>query len=177
MALAAVQTALARLCTEAAARAELRADPEAFARRWGLSSEESESLAREVLGEAEAFARSLRRKRMDEAARSMPLARQVLGLSFEPFFARFAAATPLGSTRNPALDALDFHHWLLTSGVTALALDDRHALRYEAAWLTMQHTARRFLALWLLVPNSGSPSRTFAIWWRWRGKLRHWVGG
>ena len=177
MALAAVQTALARLCTEAAARAELRADPEAFARRWGLSVEESESLARDVLGEAEAFALSLRRKRFDEAARSMPLARQVLGPYFAPLFHQYAAATPLGSARNPALDALDFYHWLLTSGAATLALYDRHALRYGAGWLTMQHTPRRLLVLWLLVPNSGTPSRSFAIWWRWRGKLRHWVGG
>ncbi len=177
MALAAVQTALARLCTEAAARAELRADPEAFARRWSLSVEESESLARDVLGEAEAFAQSLRRKRFEEAARSMPLARQVLGSNFETLFQSYAAATPQGPARNPALDALNFHHWLLTSGDAAPALDERHALRYEVGWLTMQHTPRRFLALWLLVPNSGTPSRTLAIWWRWRGKLYHWVGG
>ena len=176
MALATAQAALARLCTDAAARAELRADPEAFSRRWGLSVEESAALARDVLGEAEAFAKTLRRKRLDEATRSMPLAGQVLGPSFAPLFHKYAAATPLGPARNPALDALDFHHWLLAAGDTELSISDIHALRYEAGWLTMQHTKRKFLALWLLIPDSGMPCRSLAVWWRWRGKLRHWAG-
>jgi hypothetical protein len=80
---------------------------------------------------AEAVARSLRQKRMSEAARSMPLAGQVLG--------------------------------------------SRDALGYEAGWLTMQHTARRFLVRWLVVPGSGTASRSLAVWWRWRGKLCHWL--
>ena len=174
MALAAVQTALARLYTEPEARAALRADPAAFARQWGLSIEESETLAREVLDDAEAFARSLRHKRHDEAAHAMPLARQVLGAGFAAQFHRYAAAHPLGANRNPALDALDFHQWLLTPSGGPLTKRDRHALRYEAAWLTMQHTPRRVHALYLFVPGSGRPRRSLVVWWRWRGRLYHW---
>ena len=170
-----MQAALARLCTDATARAELRDNPVAFMARWGLSTEEREALAREVLDEAEAVAQSLRQKRLSEAARSMPLAVQVLGPRFPSLFHEYAEATPLGRARNPALDALAFHQRLLASRDEALSLCDRDALGYEAGWLTMQYTGRPFLIRWLRVPRSGAASRSLAVWWRWRGKLRHWL--
>jgi hypothetical protein len=174
MGLAELQRSLARLYTDAAARAELRADPRRFARQCGLSADEGAALEREVLGDAEIFARSLRRKRMDEAARSMPLAGKVLGPDFACLFQKYASATPLGPMRNPALDALDFHRWLLAPGRVNLSPGDRDALRYEAAWLTMLHTNRSFLVLFLQRPGAEKASRSLVVWWRWRGKLRHW---
>ena len=175
MALAQMQAALARLCTDASARAELRTDPAAFAARWELSAEEGDALALQVLGEVEAVARSLRQKRRSEASRAMPLAVQVLGPRFRPLFHEYAEATPLTHIRNPALDALAFLQRLLAASGEALSIGDRDALGYEAGSLIMQQTGRRFLARWLLVPGSGTASRSLAVWWRWRGQLRHWL--
>lgn len=168
-----MQAAIARLATDAAAREALRADPAAFATRCGLDAEESRWLAGEMSGELEDFARSLRQKRLHEALRSMPLAEELLGERCAALFREYADATPLGPARNPALDALDFHHWLLTRAT--LTTPQRDAIQYEAAWITMQHTPRRFLVRFLLVPEAGSASRSVVIWWRRRGKIRHWV--
>ena len=171
MALAELQKALALLYTDVGARAELSADPQGFAKRWGLSAEEGAALGSEVLGSAEVFARSLERKRWDEAARSMPLAGKILGADFPRLFQEYASMIPLGPMRNPALDALQFHRWLRAPGRVCLTPGDRDALRYEAAWLTMQHTKQRLLVLLLWVPGSANRSRATVLWWRWRGKL------
>jgi len=173
MALAALQSALARLYTDAAERAALRADSAAFGARFGLSKEDSATLARDVLGAAEDFAGTLYGKRFHEAARSLPLAGEVLGPRFAPAFADYAVATA-GLARSPAQDALAFHDWLTANQAAELSSVDRDALRYEQGWLLMQHTARRCLLRWLLVPGCEGGSRKLVAWWRWRGRLRHW---
>jgi len=175
--LAHLQAALARLYTDAAARAELRHAPGEFAARHGLDEKEVAEIAREVLGEVDDFAQALKRKRFSEAARSMPLARELLGGRFDSLFDEFAALTPTRSARNPALDALAFERWLLAGNRAALPSAESDTLRYELAWLTMQHTNRRILVRWLLPPRSTGGSRAPVVWWRWRGRLRHWVVG
>ena len=173
--LAHLQAALARLYTDAAVREELRCSPEAFAARFGLEESEVAGLVREVLGEVEDFARALHRKRFHEAMRALPRTREILGVRLAALFDEYAAATPLGAARNPALDALAFVQWLLAAHRAGLSAADGDALRYECAWLTMQHTSRRALVRWLLVPGAAGGSRVCAVWWRWRGRLRHWA--
>lgn len=134
------------------------------------------ALAGEVLGAAEDFARSLTRKRFEETARSLPQTRAVLGSRFAPWFAEYATATPLAAGHFPALDALNFHAWLRNRKDAGLSSIERDALRYEQGWLTMQNSQRRFLLRWLAVPGEGA-TRVFVGWWRWRGKLRHWISG
>ena len=175
--LAHLQAALARLYTDAAAREELRRAPEEFAARHRLNKEETSDIVRELLGEVDAFARALQRKRFGEAARSMPIAREILGIKMGALFKDFAALTPLGAARNPALDALAFEQWLLEKNRALLSAAENDALRYELACLMMQHTKRRALVRWLVVPHSERASRVLVLWWRWRGCLRYWVGG
>jgi hypothetical protein len=175
--LAQLQAALARLYTDAGAREELRRAPEEFAARHRLSKEETSDIMREMLGEVDAFARALQRKRFGEAARAMPIAQEILGVRIAALFEDFAALTPLGAARNPALDALAFEQWLLDKNRTLLPAAENDALRYELAWLMMQHTKRRALVRWIVVPRSKRASRVLVVWWRWRGCLRHWAGG
>lgn len=173
-----MQAALARLCTDAAARAELRSEPVEFGKRWEMSIAETKALVEAVGGEVEQFAQSLRRKRLREAARSMPLTVQTLGAQFAPLFEKYGDAVPLGSFRKPELDALAFLQSILSQTTPPLAAPKRDLLRFEAGWLTMRHTPQRFLIRWLAVPHSSrGVSSSVAVWWRWRGRLRHWVSG
>lgn len=177
MGLAEFQAALARLYTDADARAELRDDQRGFGERYRLSNEETEQLAGSVLNDADDFAGALARKRFSEAAKSMRGVETIVGGRMQEVFARYAAMTSLGIQRNPALDALAFIRWLLDEESGPTSLSDRDGLRYEEARILMQQTGRRFLVRWLFVPNRGNPSRALVIWWRWRGRLRHWVSG
>jgi hypothetical protein len=174
MGLAEVQAALARLYTSAEAREALSTDPRHFEKEHGLSHEETRQLAGSVLKEADDFARALGRKRFSEAMKAMPNLEK-LEFRIDSLFARYAAATPLGSQRNPALDALCFTRWLLRTADVELSSSDRDAVRYQEARILMQHTGRWLLVRWLLVPDRENASRSVAIWWRWRGRLRHWV--
>lgn len=177
MGLAEFQAALAHLYTNADARAELRSDQGRFGERYRLSGEETERLAGSVLDDAHKFAGALARKRFSEATKSMPGVEKIVGVRMGDLFARYAAITPLGAQRNPAFDALVFIQWLLNKENSSFSLSDRDALRYEEARILMQHTSRRFLMRWLVVPGAASPSRAFAVWWRFRHRLRHWVSG
>jgi hypothetical protein len=176
MGLAELQGALAHLYTDAAARDQLRADRAAFALRHGLSAEEAQALAQDVLDDAQYFAASLFRKRRDETARAMPLAVETLGPRFHGVFQQFAATHPLGAMRNPALDALAFLEWL-PAREFKLSGNERAALRYTRHWLAMQHSARRFLIRVLHVRGHRRYTLSIAVWWRWRGRLHHRVIG
>ena len=175
MGLAEIQAALAQLYTNAGARAEMRNDHRQFAERHGLSTDEAQQLAESILDEADSFARSLERKRFSEAAKAMPSVRTMLGARMGELFAHYAAATPLGTQRNPALDGLSFIRWLLHFDDTELSRRDKEALRYEESRILMQQSRRLLLVRWVRPPGRASSLRSIAIWWRWRGRLRHWV--
>ncbi|HEY5893249.1 MAG TPA: hypothetical protein VIT91_08470 [Chthoniobacterales bacterium] len=176
MGLTEIQTALARLYTDTEARSEFFADRSAFAVRFGLSQEETEALADSAGVEIERFAGSLLRKRFNEATRSVPLARRVLGQKLFGVFERYTAETGAAATRNPALDGLSFNRWLLTNSLVPLTAANKDLLRYEVAWLTMQHSSRRFLIRLLHLPGCSPFHRSLLIWFRWRNHLHHWHG-
>jgi hypothetical protein len=178
MGLAQLQRALARLYTEADIRAELKRDRAAFAQRFQLSADETESLAGNVLSEAESFARSLYQKRFGEAMRAAPVLSELLGPPLDELFALYATVTPLGAARNPALDTLGFIRWLLDGKGNRLGLSVIDGLRHEEGRLEMIHSHRRFAIRWVRVSGRASASRSLVIWWRGAGKrLRLWVIG
>jgi len=173
MGLAELQSALARLYTVAEDRALLLSNPADFAARHGLSKAETQMLLGELLPEVQRLAGSLLRKRIQEATRAMPLAKEILGPRFDPALRRFAELHPLGPMRNPALDALDFHRWLLSRKGAELSAGERGGLRYSEGWLSMQNTRRRFLVRVLPPGAMGVGATRLAIWWRWGGRVRH----
>jgi hypothetical protein len=177
MGLVELQSALARLYTSATAREQLRGDGRQFAEHCHLSETEVEALAGSVLGEAEHFASALARKRSSEALKTIPAMQETFGKRLDDWFSTYAAATPLGTERNPALDALGFIRWLLQNRRSVLSPREADGLRYEEVRIVMQQTARRFLVRWLRVPNKNAASRSLVVWWRWSGRLRLWIGG
>ena len=177
MGLAEMQSALARLYTSAEARAELRRDDRGFAEHHHLSKAEAEALAGSVLNEAEDFARALVRKRYAEAVKAIPAAQNILGSRMDNSFSSYAAATPLGRERNPAIDALAFLRWLVRERRNEFSLSEIDGFRYEEARLLMQQTGRRLMVRWLQVPEQGAASRSLVVWWRWNGRLRCLISG
>lgn len=162
MALAELQSAVARLCTDAAARAQLREEPAAFAHAAALDSTELAALTR-AWPTLAGFAQSLIHKRAREAAHAIPRAAEFLGESFARTFAEFGAAHP--AARDPSLDALAFLSWLLRRPGHALHL--RETARYEIAWIEMRRE-RRWWRFGLFRLLRGRP--LVALWWRFPGR-------
>jgi hypothetical protein len=102
MALADMQAALARLFTEAEARADFARDAKAAARGWGLDKTEADRLASLAPGAVDRFAGSLRAKRALDAGKLLPTTALALG----PDFARKLRAHLAGPPRGAAGDAL-----------------------------------------------------------------------
>jgi enoyl-CoA hydratase/carnithine racemase len=84
MGLADVQAALARLFTDADLRDRFFNDPIATGRTLGLAEAEANGLASLVRVDVDRFAATLRRKRVDDARKFLPLTAQALGHSFAP---------------------------------------------------------------------------------------------
>ena len=82
MGLAQVQAALARLFTDAGLRARFFADPIEVGRGLGLDQSETSDLASLSTGHVADFAATLRRKRVDDLRKLLPLTALALGDSF-----------------------------------------------------------------------------------------------
>ena len=150
MGLAQVQAALARLYTDAAWRADFLADPEGAGAGLGLQAAEARQLAQLAPGQVQLVAGSLRRKRLNEVAKLLPLSHRVLGPGFAALFWRHADAYLPRGTKRHRDDALAFAAFV---GRTARAegLEPPWAadlIRYEAAWLAASTPGRRGLLRW-----------------------------
>jgi hypothetical protein len=169
MALTELQAAVARLCTDPAARALLREDPEAFARAAALVPAELAALTGAAWPTLAAFATSLLRKRTREAGQAIPFTRAALGETFARTFEAYAATG--ASARDPALDALAFLGWLRRRPAPSPAL--RAATRYEQASLEMRR-GRKLCRLGFFTLSRGRPF--LACWWRFprRAPCRSW---
>lgn len=174
MALTELQAALARLYTSGEARAQLRDDPDVFAAAHGLTPAELDSLRQQAAAAIESFAHSLIHKRANEAAHAIPLTRRLFGEEYSSAFYLFAAQGA-AQTRDPALDALAFLEWLLSSPGRSLSPGTRQAARYESAWLRVARGGRRLAAGVFDLPalRPGARAHRFvAVWWRWRRASR-----
>jgi len=95
MALADVQTILARLFTDASFRASFFADPLSVGRSFGLEPSEASSLAELSRTTVEQFAATIRRKRVDDMRKVLPLTARALGVAFD----RHALTAIVGAVR------------------------------------------------------------------------------
>lgn len=137
MALAEVQTALARLLTDKEARAAFARDPQAMARALGLDEPEAQTLAGLAPPAIERFARSVEAKRALDARKLLPLTALALGNAFGP---RLRAALPR-PPRGAAEDALALVAALVSpSDASPPWIGD--LARYEGAFLEIGR--RRF---------------------------------
>jgi hypothetical protein len=95
MALADVQAILARLFTDAAFRTSFFHDPVAVGCALGLEAAEASALAELSRDEVEQFAAIIRRKRVDDVRKVLPLTARALGGAFD----RHALAAIVGAVR------------------------------------------------------------------------------
>lgn len=147
MALAEVQRALARLYTDEATRERFLADPAAAGEALGLSDVEAALLARLPADGLRYFAASLRRKRLGEVVKLLPLGHQALGPRFAALFWRYADTSIPTGTAKHRQDALAFAAFV-ERAAHGEALEPPWAadlLRYEAAWLACGEAAGRAL--------------------------------
>src|SRR5215470_348789 len=83
MALANIQTILARLFTDASFRASFFCDPIAVGLSLGLGPDEASTLAQLSQASVEQFAATIKRKRVDDMRKALPLTARALGGAFE----------------------------------------------------------------------------------------------
>jgi hypothetical protein len=95
MALTRIQPTLARLFTDAPFRASFFADPIAVGGSLGLEPSEASALAELSADAVEQFAASIRRKRLDDVRKVLPLTARALGDAFD----RHVLATIVGAVR------------------------------------------------------------------------------
>lgn len=191
MGLEAVQKTLARLYTDGAFRERFFADPERTGATTGVTSEEARSLSG-MESEVRCFARSLHRKRLNEAAAMLPLTKHALGKEFEPLFLSYASTVVPVGVRKHRDDALGFVRHVervrVPGALPGWALD---LARYEAGWLRARQPGVRCVSRTFRYPvvamlgrlTAGErivhpmPRRGLALWVRFlpRGKVQHWV--
>jgi hypothetical protein len=185
MGLAELQTALARLYTDEAWRAEFFRDPARAGATAGLTPAETQQLAALPARDVDFFARTLHDKRLNEIRKLLPHTRRAFGTQFDAAFRAFAPTFRPDGTKKHRDDALAFAAYLHkhSADAPAWAAD---ALRYEAARLAALQPGRRFIVRRLrhalkpmLAGASESPSacQNIAVWLRLTraGPLRHWL--
>jgi hypothetical protein len=184
MALADVQAVLARLFTEAPFRASFFEDPLAVGHASGLDPAEAQALAELSRSEVDGFAATLRRKRLADVRRVLPLTARALGAAFGDL-ARSAVASAArpGRHHDDARAIVDRLRGLARS----YQLEPPWAAdlaRYEATFGVAQRRracllVRRFrfpvaaLAVAILggAPMADvKPCMTVGIWVRWPGR-------
>ncbi len=192
MGLAKLQGVLARLYTDAGLRERFFADPQTVGEALGLSDEESQQLAQLSAQQVNFFADSLKRKRLNEACKLMPLTHRVLGKRFGALFRRYADTHVPRGTKKHLEDALAFSAFVEQAspikGIERWTVD---LLRYEAAWLKAWDPTCRWILRWFQHPVAKLVHRlemenevplprakpTIAFWFRLspRGRLCHFV--
>jgi hypothetical protein len=180
MALADVQAALARLFTDADLRDRFFNDPIAFGRTLGLEEVEAVSLASLVRMDVDRFAATLRRKRVDDARKFLPLTAQALGDSFAPLLlASIAGPPPAGRHRDDAR-ALVAHltrspvnpPWAADLACYELAFHEAHALKFGLIVRRFRFPVGRLLEATHLGTSLDDirPRATFGFWLRVPGR-------
>jgi hypothetical protein len=191
MALAGVQTVLARLFTDAPFRASFFENPIAIGRSSGLDPAEAQVLAALSRDEVEQFAATLRRKRADDICAILPLTARALGAAFGDHVQPAIAGAPRARRHRDDARAL-VNHLACMARSQQLELPWAADLaRYEVAFKEVPYRracllVRRFhfpIAALAAAIVSGAPiadvkpRATVGIWLRWPGRrgFFHWV--
>ena len=188
MALSEVQTALARLFTDEAARAAYFKDPQGAGRSLGLDDADARLLAELAPRALRQFAGSLKAKRVLDARKRTPLTAQVLGVAFNEHLHAAAATLPIGAGRVEEAHALA-DRLAAFARTDALSPDWIGDLaRYEAAFVEAAYRRAGLRLLLFRYPvgivaaalQAGSPigdippRATLGLWARWPGgRLTH----
>ena len=191
MGLATVQQVLAQLYTNTVLRERFFENPQAVGKELGLSFDEIQQLAQLSSQQVNFFANSLKRKRLGEVRKLLPLTQKSLSKEFSPLFWRYAETDLPQGINKHWQDALNFCTFIekvaLTEGLEQPWVLD--VVRYEKVWLQTLDPTRRFhwcrfdRAIKPLVESLKQPTvtpvllakPTIGIWFRIsrQGQLRH----
>lgn len=166
------QNLLARLYVDENLRRAFLSDPSSVAAPFGLSDTEIEEISSILPGEIDYFADSLRRKRMHEVEKMLPLIRSALQDSFEPVFAKYVDVMPSSREMTRSEDVQEFCRYLEREGEGAV----RDAARFELAKIEFFSGKRNFLIRRFghdVRNTSYTPRRTYCLWIR-IGKRTYW---
>ena len=148
MPLATVQAVLARIYTDSKLRDEFFTHPDLVGRTLGLNCQEIRQLSQLSSQEVNLFASSLKRKRLGEIRKLLPLTSKVLKKEFDRLFFRYAETyLPTGSKKHLD-DAIQFAQFSEQLNRTkriepAWVLD---VLRYEKIWLNTLQSKSLFIS-------------------------------
>lgn len=134
MALGEVQAALARLFTDAAARADFFHDPESAGRAFGLDESDAARLAALAPQALRQFAGGLKAKRMLDARKTTPLTARALGGAFADHFRAAVASLRQDASRAEEAQALAARLAGLAAAQAIAPLWIGDLARYEAAF-------------------------------------------
>ncbi|VEP11310.1 conserved hypothetical protein [Hyella patelloides LEGE 07179] len=139
MSLSTVQQVLARIYTDSKLRDDFLTNPDVVGISFGLNCQEIQQLSKLSRQQVDLFARSLKRKRLGEIRKLLPLTNQALGKEFNPLFFQYSETyLPTGNKKH-LLDAIAFTKFLLqqltTDNTQPVSVLD--VLRYEAVRLKM----------------------------------------
>lgn len=137
MGLAQVQRLLAELYTDPALRERFFAEPQQVGAPYGLTADETHQLGQLPAKQVSFFASSLRRKRLNDVARLLPLTRRALGKTFARLFWRYADTFIPQGVKKQRQDALAFSSFVQRIARVQPVEPPRavELLRYEAAWV------------------------------------------
>ncbi len=190
MGLARVQWLLAQLYTDANLRERFFADTHAVSEEYGLSPDEAKHLCQLSAAQVTFFADSLRRKRLNAAAKLLPLSVYALGKRFAELFTEFADTFVPSGTNKQRQDARAFASFIegIARGRQIGPPWVLELIRYEAAELAAADPTSHCVIRWFREPISmlmqrsaedlqawHEPSRpTLAIWCRLSPRRRPW---
>ena len=191
MGLAEVQTALARLYTDAAWRAEFFDDPLRAGRAVGLTTDEAAQLAQMPVNDVNFFAHTLYSKRLHEVQKLLPLSRRAFGPCFDDNFRAYSETYQPDGTKKHCNDAVLFAEYLNKNPLAGAPVYAQDVLRYEATRLLAGQPARFFrmcrfryalkpLLRSLSAPDAEAealPCVNLAVWLRFApdAPLQHWL--
>ena len=153
MGLAKLQGVLAQLYTDDRLRERFYADPQTTCRALGLNPDQAKQLSQVSSDQIKFFAQSLKRKRLNEVRKLLPLTCRVLGKRFGALFLRYADTYVPCGLRKHLEDAITFARFTeLNAQAERIEPWTLDLLRYETAWLEALNPARKWMLRWFRHP-------------------------
>jgi hypothetical protein len=189
MSLANIQRTLAQIYVDSVLRKRFVEDPKSVGLEFGLSIEEISLLSEISSEQVKFFAESLQHKRLNEAAKLLPITYRLLGENFSKLFLDFADSFVPKGVKKHLEDAVFFSEYVSKTGRIEPPIVD--IARYEAVRLTALNSNHRLIARLFRYPLkrifrcvaedntvlSVKPYPTVAIWLRLSPKSipRHFI--
>jgi hypothetical protein len=196
MGLSQIQQTLAKIYTNSTLKEGFFDRSIVLDRELGLTEEEIEQLTKISSQRVNLFATSLKRKRLGQIRKLLPLTFKCLGKDFSQIFWEYSETFIPSGIKKHQQDAIEFANFLEKKLDCATRTDvvDRDwildIVRYERSWLTMAISDRLFLGcrfnnaiaplIESIQKSENEPAKikkpTFAIWFRLssRSKIYHW---